>query len=538
MRVSHKILWRVLAASVLVALLALGGAGLWFRQQGKEVFRLNSDLIADGYYMAGFEFKLLGIVHHLDNGRYLTALTTLTRLRDQLESREGLTKIPEAASPEEEARFFRALQDPQTGAFIDPTFPFCSYNEPTENVVGHLAALARESGGPLTLDHPLRYLDEIAEPEALRAFLDEVSTIGWLGNRFPETTYVFARSLASVLNGESAIRENQLYDFSPAYLEALRDWFHDTQDPETGYWGPRSRRDGSLARVDLNNTASVIKIFLDRDGQDRVPEQPLRYRDRMVATTLELIDRPLPEGAGLDAWHDWNISTTKGIRMLLRHLWAGASPEQRARARQILSAHVEVKFARFHVPESGGFSLYPETGTASLDGTATMILGNLGAFSAERQARLWGAAEETAQDLGRLRTERLAPGDLAEIAEAREVNSLRVYTTPPEGDGLLSEPGWVIYPQPTPVMDAAELVPRVLSWLRSDAPALGNWTSRARLLEDYGALPAGDPARLPLPEGAAVLNEALQGAGQLTIIGFDVLQVPVARLDITLPDPA
>jgi hypothetical protein len=139
--------------------------------------------------MAEFEFKMMGIVYYLDKGRYAKALSTLTRFHSQLMNKENLVKLPKFKNVQEEMNFYLNLQNPRTGAFMDDSFPYCTFNEPTENVIIHLDALAQRLGVPLQLKYPLKYLDEINTPERLYGFLDDVSYIGWLGSRFPETTF-------------------------------------------------------------------------------------------------------------------------------------------------------------------------------------------------------------------------------------------------------------------------------------------------------------------------------------------------------------
>jgi len=103
--------------------------------------------------------------------------------------------LPEFGNKAEEIEFYLNLQNPKTGAFIDEAYPYATYNETSENVINHLDALAKEAGQPLKLKYPLKYLDQINTPEKLQVFLDDVSYVSWLSTKFPQTTYVFARSI-------------------------------------------------------------------------------------------------------------------------------------------------------------------------------------------------------------------------------------------------------------------------------------------------------------------------------------------------------
>ncbi|PKM81990.1 MAG: hypothetical protein CVU89_06525 [Firmicutes bacterium HGW-Firmicutes-14] len=44
-----------------------------------KMFRLNNQLVTEGYYMGEFEFKMLGLVYYLDKGQYITAFSKLNR---------------------------------------------------------------------------------------------------------------------------------------------------------------------------------------------------------------------------------------------------------------------------------------------------------------------------------------------------------------------------------------------------------------------------------------------------------------------------
>ena len=118
-------------------------------------------------------------------------------------SKEGLIEIPRFADKEEELEFFLNLQNSKTGAFMDDSYPYCTYHAPTENVLSHIAALAKDTGRPPALKYPLKYLNEINTPEKLRKYLDDVSTVGWVVAKFPQTSFLFARELLSLAKNDS-----------------------------------------------------------------------------------------------------------------------------------------------------------------------------------------------------------------------------------------------------------------------------------------------------------------------------------------------
>ena len=248
------------------------------------MFKLNKQLQEEGYYMAEFEFKMLGTVYNLDKGNYFKALSQLYKLNSQLKSRKGFIKLPVFKDKKEEMEFYLNLQNPNTGAFMDESYPFCTYTGPTGNVLNHLDALAKETGRPLKLKYPLKYLDEINTPEKLKKYLDDVSTVGWLGSKFPQTSFHFARCLLSLFHEDDVVVKRNLYKVSPEWDRALLEWFYDNQDPATGLWGPRSK-EGKLRKKDTMNTASILKLFIDEEHCRRIKKIYFLSPDSVPAGT-------------------------------------------------------------------------------------------------------------------------------------------------------------------------------------------------------------------------------------------------------------
>ena len=60
--------------------------------------------------------------------------------------------------------------------------------------------------------------------------------------------------LVAYSRSDNVLERNGLYAFSPEWKRALLGWFHENQDPETGFWGPRSRWTGKLLKVDSART--------------------------------------------------------------------------------------------------------------------------------------------------------------------------------------------------------------------------------------------------------------------------------------------
>lgn len=488
------------------------------------LFKLNKECQEEGYYMAEFEFKMLGFAYYLDKGQYVKSVSGIRGLHRQLKSRQGLVKLPEFSDKIAEMDFYLNLQNPRTGAFMDDAFPYCTYNECTENVLAHLDALAKETGRPLRLKYPLKYLDEINTPEKLTAFLDDVSNVGWIASKLPQTTYVFARSLLSYCNGEGVMERNGLYRFSPEWKAALLKWFYESQDPVTGFWGPRSVGNGRLLKADLTNTASIIKMFVDRNGDDIRPSFPLRNKKEMFTTALQVMSEPQPADDDLDEWHEWALKMGKGSYLLTRYLWKDASTENKAGARKLIENYLRTRFEKYYVPSEGAFGYYPGSLHATLDGTGGAMgdLEDAGAFSSEKQGKLWGGLAENCMDLGSIE-------DFNAINGCREVNSVRFYSGTPDTGDYTAEAVLVFYPKAASVMDIMELVPKVKNWIDTTSQSMGNWTSKQDILVKLAGINMKPVPvfrdKLPVEQ----LDGMLKENQTLTVMGFDVLQVPRCR---------
>ncbi len=501
-----------------------------------EMFRMNKQLQEEGYYMAEFEFKMVGLTYWLDRGRYWTAFTKMRELNDKLKTRKGLVKLPKFRDKNEETEFYLNLQNPRTGAFMDDSYPLCTFTGPTGNVLNLLDELARETGRPVKLKHPLKYLDGINTPEKLKAYLDDAATVGWIGLKFPQTSFHFTRCLLSMFHEDSVVEKYGLYDVSPEWKRALLEWFFLNQDPATGVWGPKGK-DGRLAKKDTQNTSSILKAFVDEEGRDLHRDFPLRYRNELARTILEEVD-PVPKDDALHEWHEWNLKTAKSLRTLVRYLWSGLSEDTKAKAKELNERFVGVKFEKFYVEKDGAFSYYPGSDRATLDGTSGMIgmIKDLGCFSPERLLRLWGPPEKYCVDLGGFMVPEITEADFREKTGRQGANSFRVYAMEPRAGAYSENVLGVFYPCPvkTAVPDVMELVPRMQAWIRTTDQSMGNWTSREDLARNLVEMKATSVPVWKDGFPGKELGEALKQYGGLTVFGFDVLQAPKFRIAYSL----
>ncbi len=525
----------ITAISFIVALSIIGSGLYVYRSIASisEMFKLNGKLQAEGYYMGEFEFKMLGCAYYLDKGQYITALSKLNELHKQLKTREGLIKAPDFADKKEEMEFYLSLQNPKTGAFMDDSYPAFYYLEPTLNVVDHLELLARETGQPLCLKYPLKFLDEISTPDRLIALLDDLSSVGWLGSKLPKTNYM----MASCYHNYDELERNKLYAFSPEWKQALLEWFYVNQDSKTGYWGPRLRSTGELLNEgDLSPTYKLVTLFVDEQGNNLHSEFPLRYKDEMLTTTLRKLSKPIPEDADLAEVHEWQLTRYHGIKLLTCYLWNGVSVENKNTARTFMENIVKSKFEKFYLENEGAFTYYPGLKEATLDGTgdAVSLLNIIGVLSKDRQRSLWGSPDQSITDLGSYEVSELKESDLAILLDSPGLNSIRFYQADPGSGDYTTDVVFLSYPRETRVLDIMDLLPKLKHWLNATSQIMGNWTSKEAVVQKLEAVPV-EPVpvsreKLPLK----LANEELQKNRELTVIGFDVLQVPRYKLSLKL----
>jgi hypothetical protein len=520
---------RILAvvAALVIAALAIG---LHIRANFGAVTRLfkrNAELKAQGYYMGEFEFKMVAVQYYLNEGSYLKAYTTLRRIRREMETTQGLVRMPDVGSPQQMTAFLLERQDPATGAFMDVRYPFFTYISPTLNVVGTLDDLARNAGQPLKLKYPLRFLDQIGTSQQLRAFLDShlylKETWARLGGPGP---YAAVSELAYFDELERA----GVYRFSDEWKNALRQWFYETQDPATGFWGTRVGNPGKWRQnIDANSTYHVVHLVLDDRGDNQSAQYPLRYAGVLAQNLLRVLDRPVPDDP--QKQHSWSLEQAQGARMITR-LWPHLSDPDKELGRRAMQTYLTQRY-RFFRPADGGFSLYTTSTRADVDGTANALglLRATGCLSGTwERDRLWGNAIAAAPKP--TRTEVLRWEDVA-LPVLPNVRSLRVYkNVPPPSDAyddanLLQ----IIYPRSVDVLDVMDVRQRVAGFIAASGQAFGNWTPKESLREPLGLRRA--PRAIPVSHGRldlARIAMAHSDTRRFCVIGYDVFQVPVLRV--------
>ena len=527
----RKYLITVISVMILIVFIIAGSFVYNSLKLLPEMFQLNDELRAEGYYMGEFEFKMVGIVYYIDKGQYITAFSRLHQFHKQLKNREGLIKVPKFADKKEELDFYLGLQNSRTGAFMDDSYPLCTYVGSTLNMVNHLELLAKEIGEPLHLKYPLRFLDQINTGEKLKTYLDDLSTAGWIASKLPKTPYILAFEIVYF----SDLERVNLYNFSPEWKHVLLQWFYENQDSKTGFWGPRLRSSGQLLDSgDLVATSHVVRLFVDDQGNNRHSEFPLRYKDAMFANTLQKLSEPMPEN--LAEQHDWSLATFRALRILTNFLWSDASDNNKDSARKIMESIIRNKFEKFYIPDQGAFSYYSGALEADLDGTGEVfdMLRNVGVLSSARQEWLWGKNDQTITDLVVYNLSELKEDDFELLKNAPGINSIRLYRIDPALDSYASNVVSVIYPKETPVLDIMDLLPKMSRWLNGTPQNMGNWISKEWLIQELAAIQSQP---VPVSEKGVPLklaNSVLRNNQELIVVGFDVLQVPKHKMTIRL----
>jgi len=492
------------------------------KTQVKELFKLNKQLQKEGYYMADFEFRMLGFAYLLDKGEYSKSMNFLSEYHSKLKTRDGLLKIPDFNNKQEEMDFFLNLQNPKTGAFIDESVPYCVYWEISQNIINHTEALLDSTSAPIQLKYPLKFLDDINTPDKLKAFLNDISYVGWIASKFPQTSFHFARNLLDCANPGNILERNNLYNFSPEWKHAMIKWMYDFQDSTSGMWGPKSRYTGELLKYDLNNTASILKAFRDTDGNDLYVDFPLRYTDRLFSNSLKVLSELYPDEDELDEIHEWNLKKVKGFKMILRYLWKDASKQDKLAMENLLEDFVKISFEKYYVKAEGAFSYYPGSQHASADGFTNMIFDDIGVFSYSKQKKLFGEYLDSIQNYGELTIGNFKPFIQQILKSNMKINSLRFYKTKPDSTKLTENVWALYYPNNSGVLDVTELVPNLVAWADSTTLSVGNWTSVAEKKRELEKLNIKKPIIL-LDNN---IENVIGVKENVFCIGFDVLQIP------------
>jgi hypothetical protein len=503
------------------------------KTQVREVFKMNEVLKDEGYYLSEFEFKLLGLAYYLDHGQFIKGLSCLNKIHKQLKNKENLIKIPEFSGNREKLAFYRNLQNPATGAFLDGSYPIFTYFGVTSNMIHYIEDLSKTAEEPFRLKYSLKFLDDINTPEKLINVLNDLSRVGWIGSKF-KTPFVSIGELWSLSEDTERLG---LYHFSPQWKRAYLQWCYDNQDEETGLWASRLKRTNKLLNGgNLTDSEKMISKFVDSNGNEIYKDFPVKYRDQMFSTALNKLSKPIPEER--DKLHEWILDMDRGIRFLTRYLWKQASVKDKEASKKLIEEFMKIRFVNYYIENEGAFSLYPHSEHADLDGTGEAIgmYKYLGALSFEKQKILWGDPRANITELGSYKVSELKETDFALIAYDSIINSIRLYKVETAND-YIENTEVVYYPRTTSVPDIADLLPKMEKWVKATSQNMGNWVTKESLLNNLAKIKIKSvPVMKDIPLKYA--NEILFNSSKLVMIGFDMLQVPRYKIVFQLNDTA
>lgn len=520
-----------LATFLVLALVAVGCVS------PGQMFRRNAELKAEGYYQAEFEFKMEAALYHLNQGHYWKAYRTLRQIDHELESKEGLEKIPPETSPDQLMDFLLNRQNPKTGAFMDPSYPYFTFIGPTANVLGTLDTLSTQTGRPVKLHSPLHFLDEINSPKQLKEYLESLLYFQerWAEKFGGPTPFCPG---VSELSADSLDLFERVggYQFAQDWKETLIQWLADHQDPKSGFWGARIGTPEKWRQaLDIDSTAHILKLFLDERGEVKDPRFPLQYADQLAQTLIEQADTPVPDGA--TEQHEWSLRQLHAAKIFVRYLWPRISAETKERFLALAPSWMERRFSLFR-PEQHGFAIDALSPKADIDATGMGIglLRHLGCIPGtwERQ-RLRGEALSNAPQLSQVLLKRWED---ALFPDRADVNSVRVYIdVAPEPETLDdSTLVQIFYPKKTPILDLQDLRQHVGLFLEADGGEVGNWDSKASLRE--GPLGLSTNAReIQIAQGPLLLKDLAARypeAKRFVAVGLDRFQTPLLLIEFTL----
>jgi hypothetical protein len=258
---------------------------------------------------------------------------------------------------------------------------------------------------------------------------------------------------------------------------------------------------------------------------------PLRYKDELCNSFLDEGFLPLPGDDEPEEWHEWDLKMSKTIRLFTRYFWNGISEKTKIRTKILIGFYIRTIFEKFYVYGEGAFSNYPKGKHAVLDGISMYsIFKDIGALSSEKQIKYWGDPEKTISNLGEHAVADLKDSDLKLILNFKNINSLRIYQTDPDFSNLTTGVSAIVYPGKKSVLDIMDLTPRMKNWLKTTEQSMGNWVSKDTVIKEMDSIKIDEVPAYESGISIETANNLLKKNAALTIIGFDILQIPICEI--------
>lgn len=200
-------------------------------------------------------------------------------------------------------------------------------------VAATVGALERLAGQGQAPEHPVTLLDQIAEPDALSAYLYGlvVSDVASTGVNQRDELGSITASLATLLfkHDVAPYARDKVagLKIDDAYVAAFQDFIDAWQDPATGYWGAWYESGGVVFRApDLSLSYHQIAYH----------PHDITHLSDIIETTLRIKDKPYPYG--WIAYGQFTNHNNYDVARILRVVWPYATEQQQEAIRDDLTA--------------------------------------------------------------------------------------------------------------------------------------------------------------------------------------------------------
>jgi hypothetical protein len=188
---------------------------------------------------------------------------------------------------------------------------------------------------------PLKFMARLQDPTWMVAYLKslQVSDIRWTKRNNRDELGALQTDLLQLLFKKSindGLKKHPELKFllTPEMVKAFRAYCLETQDPETGYWGPSYIFDGKPVTVqDLTFTFHMAHFFRDENNKPGIP----RMR-QVIDTTLAIKDLRYPAGWKPSARRQYSDHNNYDVALLFQVGWKSINAAQQARVRTEIKA--------------------------------------------------------------------------------------------------------------------------------------------------------------------------------------------------------
>ena len=313
------------------------------------------------------------------------------RLNRQMERLENSFLLPDQS--------YVASQSPEDGSW---GWHYQEFHHKMDATIGRLYELAEEDRAPA---YPLKFLHPLSSKRRMLSYLENlrISNIAETGRNQRDEFGGVISCLAQICFKPGLrdyvrrhVPELRLTD---GYIKAFESFLDESQNPETGYWGPWYQSDGALYRYDdLSYTFHIISY---RKGR-------IRGWRRIIETTLVNSQREYPNGWLVGG--KFNNHNSYDVAKIFRFAWPYMTAQEQGQAANAIHRMLNWCLYDSMDPEGyfhcrGGF--YHSVENAFYFGIA--LLDETGFF--DRNKRFWttdsflptpGLREKIAHYLGKL----------------------------------------------------------------------------------------------------------------------------------------